>query len=226
MGLVIGSEEAGGIAHNSFTSPLTWSFNNVAGTLLVVMAEVNNNTAATCTLGVVSYGGVAMAQIPGSLIDWTAGGVTDNKLALYSLVNPPTGAHTVSIAASGSFIDIIGAAISFRGQAASPLGTAQVLNGSSAAAALTLSGTTVGSYVVSGIGTGTLLASATAPTIMSAFVNASVNDAGDNAGLAKQAVTAGSTNAAFTVTNDQWSVSAVEIFAAPAPPLLMPQVLM
>jgi hypothetical protein len=95
MALAIDSQEASATAHHSTSSPLTWSFNNVAGTLLVIVAHVTDQGGSACALGTPTYAGVSMTQAPSSSVTWNSADI----LAIYYLLNPATGSNTVSIMA-------------------------------------------------------------------------------------------------------------------------------
>lgn len=215
--LVIASQEAAGTAHHSTTSPLSWSFTN-SGTLLIVTVDVNT-TGGTPTVSGVTYNGVSMTQATNTPIKWNT-----NAAAIYVffLDGAAQGSNTVSVTwaqGGGTTPDAIGAAISFSGEnRAAPVGSAVTGSCSSACgatASASVTGTIAGDYVVSAAGTGTLMSGANAPTTMSASLNNSGNDAGDNMGMGQQFTAGGSITAGYSITADQWGLAAVEIFACP-----------
>jgi len=219
--LAIDSQEASNAGHNSATSPLTWSFTNTAGTLLIVGACVNDTGTPTVAISGVTYNGVAMSAIAGTDNASTLG-TASNLCRLYQLLSPATGAHTVSVSwtGGGGYSDAIGGAISFTGNnSTTPTGnpaTASDTSGTSNSASVSLTGTASGDYVVSLVATGSGVGTATAPTAISWKLNVSLNDIGDNAALGQQTTSGGTVNAGFSVTADVWSMSAMEVFAAPA----------
>jgi len=62
MALAIDSQEASATAHRATSSPLTWSFNNVAGTTLFVGALITNISGGNAP----SFG--AVTDVTGSAI--------------------------------------------------------------------------------------------------------------------------------------------------------------
>ncbi len=211
MALVVDSQESGGIAHHSATSPLSWSFTNTAGTLLIVGVVVTNSSGNPAIPGV-TYGGQTMNAVPGSGVRWDS---TFNVTGLYWLANPPTGANTVQVSASG-FIDILSAALSLRGaNLDSPVGSAVTAfdnSGTSGTASVSVPNTKAGSYIVSVVGTGSGVSSANSPTMLSALLNNSGISGGDNFALGQQATSGGTVTAGYSVSPDLWGIAAVEVF--------------
>lgn len=223
MALAIDSQEVSGAGHNSATSPLTYTFTNTAGTLLVVGVVISESPGAAnapTSVGV-TYNGVSMTQV--GHVSWFDN--TSSNGYLFYLVNPATGANSVVVTPVGfvSLSQIIASAISFTGQrASSPLGTATTANNggtSSTPATVTLTGTTSGSYVVSVAGAGDAFTAspAVSPTVLSALKNVDGNTASDNLVFGYNSNTGGSVTAAYNITvNDTWGIAAVEIFGPPA----------
>src|SRR5216683_3232567 len=98
----INSEEPSHVAHHQVGSPFTWTFNNVAGTTLFVGVDINQNDAVS--FGAVTYNGVSMTAVPGSLIKWYSNGC---QIQWFYLNNPATGSHPVSVSTAGGTVDII-----------------------------------------------------------------------------------------------------------------------
>lgn len=215
--LAIDSQESAATAHHSTTSPLTWSFTNTAGNLLIV-GVIATADSATSTISGVTYNGVAMTAVTNSPRAWNT---TASAVYLFSLVNPATGANTVSVSGTfgGANPDILAAAISFSGASTSSPVSAGFTNFSTTAgttASVSVTGTTSGDFVVSAAGTGTSFTSANTPTVMSASVNVSGFNAGDNYALGQQSTSGGSVTAGYTIASDTFGIIAVEVFAAPS----------
>lgn len=93
--MAIALDTAGGTISAGVGTNPTWSFNNVAGSFLVVGFAVNKNTDVVTG---VTYNGVAM-----SLALSFASPTSNNEYSyLYYLVNPATGTNTISITVSTS----------------------------------------------------------------------------------------------------------------------------
>lgn len=218
--LAIDSQETSGVGHNSTTSPLTWSFNNVSGTFLLVGVTVNAVTeGAAPTVTGVTYNGVAMTAVPGASVSSFVS-FAGSFIALYYLISPATGFNTVSVSFAGTdeqYLDAICGAISFRGASAlAPVGNgvnASNTTGSSTVATVAVPGTTSGDYVVSLVATGTSVGSATAPTTLSWLLNISTSDGADNAAMGQQTTSGGTVNPTYSVTADYWFIVAAEVFA-------------
>ncbi len=206
----IDSEEASHVAHHSTTSPVTWTFNNVAGTTLFVAVDATRQTGTAPTFGAVSYNGVAMTAVPSSLVSWDV-----SKLQWYYLNSPATGSHTVSVATSGA-TDTIAAAISFTGlDSTTPYGTPVTHPQTTGASSdsVNVTGTTSGNFVLSAIGTGSGGEAATSPNTLSAKLDVSTSSAGDNFAMARRTTSGGTVAAAYTFTNDWDGLSAFEVLA-------------
>lgn len=222
-GLAVDSQETGtgsiggGLSHHSATSPLTWSFTNTAGNVLVVGLVVTG-TSGTATAGAVSYNGVSLGSPVASIL-YSANNTLVN---IYCLANPATGAHTVSLAGSmTTLVDILGGAISFSGgNTTTPCGNGTTATGTSTASSVTVVGTVNGDFVVSAAATGTSFTGVTAPTVVTNSANVTSGTAGDNLAMGQQSTTGGNVAAAFTQNNDLFGIAAVELFlpAAAAKP--------
>lgn len=214
MTLAIDSQESGGVAHNSAASPLTWSFNNVAGNLLLVSAIATGGGGATTVTGV-TYNTVAMTQVTNGHLSYD----NDTDVYLFFLLNPATGSKTVSVAATGAFSDILGSAVSLSGaNTSAPTGTAVTATaGGGNVATASIAGTTSGSIVLSVVATGSGVTSTFGPGTTTASLNAGAGTSGDNISSATQPTPGGTVIVGYSITSDQWGVVAVEVFAAPAP---------
>ena len=85
--------DAATAAHSSASAALTWS-HTASGTDRYVKVQTTNRTTAGSVSGV-TYGGVAMTQVGAT----QHVGTTDHKV--WELVNPPTGAQSIVVTASG-----------------------------------------------------------------------------------------------------------------------------
>ena len=168
--LAIDSQESGGTAHNSTTSPLSWSFTNTAGTLLVVGVVITGN--GTPTISGVTWNGTSMNPVSGASGTWcTVGGANTSGVYFYYLEGATTGAHTISVTFSyaGSPLDALGAAISFTGEnSGGPVANgafntqnATLCSAYSTSASVTVNSTTSGDYVLEVGGAGSSWSGAT-----------------------------------------------------------------
>lgn len=100
----IGFDSSGGWS-TSQVSPVTLSFNNVGGNLLVVGVRTNqsSDTTTACT-----YNSVDMTKVDGQ-----AGNANISSVAMFYLVSPATGTNTVSCSLSSGEASI--AALSYTG---------------------------------------------------------------------------------------------------------------
>jgi hypothetical protein len=216
MALAIDSQEASTTGHHSTTSPLTWTFTNTAGTLLMCGIVVTNSTGLP-TIGTVSYNGVAMTPF-GTGRSWDS--PVSEFVQWFSLLSPATGAHTMSVAYTpvGSIPDAIAGCISFTGNNTStPVinETTAFSNTNSPLATVTMSGTTSGNYLLACVGTGTGVTGAhSGDGTLTWKLNVSTGTAGDNAGALYLLSGGGSATVAFDVSSDEWGLDAVEIQAA------------
>jgi len=210
--LAIDSQESAATGHNSATSPLTWSFNNVAGTTLVCGFVMGAATSASIS-GTPTYNGVNMKQVDGHI--WNSGGAA---IYLYYLNSPATGSNTVSVSAtfSGANPQIIGGCISFTGLGSfgTPAFAKQDVS-SSTTATVTVTGTTSGNKVIDVVGTGSGVTSATSPSVLSWKKNVNALTATNNAAQSYQSA-GGSITMAYTVVSDFWAINAVEAKITPA----------
>lgn len=129
---------AGGVgaAVNS-AGPLTWTHVCAAGSTCLVVAVANNAGSDTGLTMAATYNGVAMTPVPSSIIDLFAAGLGFSQL--FSLANPPSGSHTVSVTTSGgtTVAPLVGGSLSFLGSAGAPTNVTTA-TGNSATAAITV----------------------------------------------------------------------------------------
>lgn len=221
-GLAINSQEASNVAHHSATSPLSWSFTNTSGTLLIVGFDISAASGSGPSVSSVTYNGVSMTQLSNHCWKLVSGFDLD-CVYLYYLTSPATGANTVSITftypGSPTSLDSIGGAISFTGaNLATPFGTpASADDGGtpSTPATVSVTGTASGDFVVSAMGAGNSWTTAVSPTTISALLNNSGNTAGDNLILAQQSTSGGSVTVSANITAaDHWGIVGAEVMAA------------
>lgn len=220
MALAVDSQESSNAGHNA-TNPattLSWSFNNVAGTILVVGANAESTgTGSSAAITGVTYNSVALTKAGSQ--GW-AGTGPSSEVSIWYLLNPATGSNTVSVSASfanTTVTDIIGGAISFTGNATStPFGTAAGAKldtgAGSTSPSVTVNSTTANNYVLAMMGTGTGYSSTSNTLTWS--LNVSTNMAGDNSAMTYQLVSGSSTTMTDTVTQDWWGIVAAELKAA------------
>jgi hypothetical protein len=213
-------------------SPLTLSFTNTAGTLVVVgvnIAQVNPEQLPT--INSVTWAGATM-----TLVDSHSGGApilsADCQTVAFYYLNaavnggtpPATGTNNVSVAFtySGSpgatNANTHCGAMSFTGaDPTTPFGTAlkqkETSTGTSTGATLTLSSTTSGNYGIAITDTGSGGLAVTSPATAVYVLNASIHSGGDNSAMAYRVSSGGSLSIAFTFTTDIYVALAVEVLA-------------
>jgi hypothetical protein len=193
---------------HSTTSPLTWSHTCAAtANLILVGVNLSNGTFANVTA--VTYGGIACTLVPGAQV-YAGNTGTAGPAQVFALVNPPTGANTVSVTATGGF-DIIGGSLSFI--AAGSFGTPVKggSSGGSAAASVSIVGTTSGGFVVTMVQSGSGVTSATAPNVSRWITNAGGSTAADNAGMSTDPSTGATVTPAWVLVNDTNAIVGFEI---------------
>lgn len=204
-------------------SPLTWSFTNTAGTLLVCGVSISQtNPDQQPTINSVSYNGASMTQADSYYTGTPILSFDSDGLAYFYLLSPATGSNTVSVAftysGSPTNRNTIAGCISFTGNdTSSPIGTAvkqkETTLGNTSSETTTVTGTTNGNYVVSMINTGSGGLAVTSPATRIWLLNASTHTGGDNAAMAYVASSGGSVGIQFTYTTDIYSSMAIEIKA-------------
>jgi hypothetical protein len=153
MAVAVDSQEASAAGQRGTTSgtALTWSFNNVGGTLAVMAIVLTEQTAS---------GGVAVTQVRYNGVDFTVAGTPftwlsgSNLAILYYLLNPATGTNTASVTATGhTNFAVIAGMLTFTGaHASAPIGTTATGSGNGVTHATTSAITAAtGGYIV-GIG--------------------------------------------------------------------------
>ncbi|HVW20222.1 MAG TPA: immunoglobulin domain-containing protein [Opitutaceae bacterium] len=136
-------------------SSASWSHTvgSGANTVLVVGLALEDTSSTVLNVSSITYNGVAMSAVPSSAV--TAGSSTLDRTVLYYLLNPPAGAHTVSVTFGGAVNGVSAGSISLSGVAQSAPAAAGV-NSSTSAKTLSASASvaTAGSWVVDAVCSG------------------------------------------------------------------------
>jgi hypothetical protein len=141
MPLSLGSVQAGGAGASGLNAVHTYSFNNVAGDILIVDVMTVSIVAGDKVTGV-TYNGVAMTRIADS---GDSGAGSHERVFSYYLVGPATGTHNVVVTTTNALYETV------NGNATSYIGAKQtgqpdsyaVSVSSSASSPLTISTTVV-----------------------------------------------------------------------------------
>lgn len=190
------------------TSPLTWTHVLGSSANAIIIGVTSGNGGTNLVTGV-TVGGQAC-----TLLGYVAsGGITAGGIALYYLLNPPTGSQTVSAAFTGTAA-VIGGSVSYTGVGSigSPVTNIAVSSGSVTAS---VPSTTTGGMISAAacVGTVTTFAGTNSVTLRwnltgdssTAADNACAGDVASTGGGASQTV--GFSNAA----SDDWGIVAVEL---------------
>jgi hypothetical protein len=211
---------------NNTVNSLTFAFNNVAGTLLVVnVATGNPNDGGTLTVTGVTYNGVALTKAVSKGHDLIGGTPGHSETSQWWLLAPATGSHNVVVTVTnhlgGSNVGtILAGAVSFVGHdPTTPIGVVASNAEDGAAtttARTTLTGTTAGNFLLNAVGVGGATGT---PSQTQLWLD---NDNGGSASgnFGSSYVTAspgGSVNFDWTVPSGEfWGGTAIEILVAPA----------
>lgn len=228
MTLAPDSAESAATGHNAATSPLTWSFTNTAGDVLVVGVCVSNSfdgtsSAQDAAATAVSYNGVALTRLGGIAYGPDGAGHLATEVSLWGLVAPATGAHTVSVSAqfsrAAAVRDIIAGAVTLgAADQTTPFGSVFTSKFDTGAGntsdSLSVTGTTSGNYVVDVFACGSGGETKGASQTTTWTKNVSTGTAGDNAAASYQASSGGTVAMAWTLTQDWFGHAAVEVKAA------------
>jgi hypothetical protein len=127
--------DAAASASISSGSSLSWS-HTASGTNRLVIVGVswvfNNTGFPPPAITSITYGGTAMILIGSRIQD-------DHEVAQYQLINPPTGAQTVSVTFASAISGAVGGSISFTGvNQTTPTGTFAAANGKSSTPSVTV----------------------------------------------------------------------------------------
>ncbi len=186
------------------TTNITWS-HTCTGSNLILVVEVVTNAASDTVTGV-TYNAVAMTSAGAATLNT---GVTSR---IFYLANPATGAHTVSVTASGSAA-IGGMSQSFTGAAGTVNGRV-VTTGSATTASLTVTSTS-GDMVVDSFGQVSSLGGTTSNQTNRSSTTAGINLAGD------ASTAAGSASVSMQYTGipaaTAWAYQAINVQQLAAP---------
>ena len=206
----VGPSSAGAAATSASPS---WS-HTITGTSNLLLASVVCDTDST-TITAITYGGTAMTPLfAGSANYIHQNNASAGWTAVFKLVNAPAGTATVSVTLSASSV-WEGGSMSFSGaDTVSGIGTPQTAQGTSLSQpSMSFTPTTSGNIVAACLGCGNFINSATSP-LTSRWIT---NQGGSNAGGMGAAATAPSTGSAvsvaWSITNDFWSIVAMEVLA-------------
>jgi hypothetical protein len=212
------------------------SFNNATGTVLYACLQANSAGGNTTDVTAASYNGVAMTLVGKVRYDTNAVAVS-----LWRLLSPTvgTGAHPLTFTITSTALNRwIAGAISFTGNDTStPDSTPSSCTSASgtpttnlnscinstvppgtAAATITVGGTTAGNFLVDCAATGTGGMSSNTTQIWKSSPDSGANG-GDN-GASSRAAGGGSIIMSYAVSTDIWAIAAVEVrqpAAAPPP---------
>lgn len=103
--------------------PVTWS-HTVTGSqpILLVAVDIDRSVGDQTVTGI-TYNSVALSKVDPTKYAQNAGGGTTSRIELWYLINPSTGANTISVSLSGS-TKMVGIGISYTGVSqTTPLGT-------------------------------------------------------------------------------------------------------
>lgn len=213
-----------GAARNTtpFTSPVTFSFTNTAGTVLYLAAVLSVNSGGSTSWGTITYGGQAMTTV----IDQTSANGS-SRVGIFRLLNPPTGANTVSIGFSMTLDGVNNqcaweaGCISFTGNdTTTPEVQSAGSNGSSTTASGSLSGVQSGNITIGLAGAGSSMSTQTQTLSWAANEN-NLSTLGN--GRLSRSTSTGSVTHSFTISaSDSWATALVEVAApgsgVPLPP--------
>jgi hypothetical protein len=197
---------------NSVGSPLTWTHTASGSNRAVIVGISQNNNVYVAGEVTVTYGGTAMTFLGERPTDDQPSGAAQ----LFGLVNPPTGAQTVSAQHSTGTYGFIGGSISFTGvDQTTPFGTAVTAagdnSGGSTPPTASVSSAS-GNMVVDVVVYGSALSGATGTLQWMDNVDSSTgaNNAAQSTYAGASSVTVG-----YNPTNkDWWGLVAVSINAA------------
>lgn len=219
MALAIDTEMPSNAGQSSTaSSSLTYSFNNAAGTLLVI--GVSWGSAAAFAMSGVTYNTVAMTQVTGAVVGYDGAGHNFSGAALYFLLTPATSAHNVVVSMTGTpggSTAILSGGISFTGHdLVTPIvassGKSNFQESGTTSATVGSATTTSGNIVLAQMATGSGYSSTTQSRSWSLNVNGL--SAGGNGALTRAAGTGSTITMTDTITSDFFGMVCCEIAAA------------
>jgi hypothetical protein len=214
------------------SAPLVAAANTVSGTvavaaganrvLLAAVAVGANPDGSITTTATALQGGsqVAMTPIGGQV---HTGGATAGFIQVYGMINPDTGTNTFILGCSIS-AELTGGGLSFNAaDQVTGWGTPAVFTGGPNTTATGSIATTAGRVVAAFVAAGSSLSSATSPLVSRFIATGNSSTGAGNSAGATAPSTGSSVTTAWTISgSDTWSVVAVEILTAAAPPSLGP----
>lgn len=208
---------ADAVAHDATTDGgSTSSFSHtVSGTDRVLLVFVNFFSTTDPDVTSLTYNGVALSKVTDSLNNWTANRYLETQV--WSLANPDTGTHTVSLSASGSIVASSVVASSYNGiDTADPIDAVATNTGSSSNPSVDITTQNANSLIVGG---GLVAGGDTDPftpgtNTTELWDNATGTGQGDIGyfGGTETASTVGTYTFDFNSSaSDRWSIIAVEV---------------
>lgn len=201
-----GSYVTGNVTTTSWSHTASGSYlAAVVGVMVGVSTLSTPNNDATVTASV-TWGGTPMQ----SLGIRHSNASTAGYVQLFGLVNIPAGAAQVVVTTAANATTIIGGSITFN-NASGGFGTAVVASGSSAAVAVSITGTDTRNMLVDAYTSGnntTVGVSSKTPRWLRAGDNSS---AAGNGGQSTTRSSLSAQSMSYTITSDFWAIAAVEV---------------
>lgn len=223
--MAIAFDAAASVGSNTGT-PFTWS-HTCTGSNLVLLVAVS--LRGQTTVSSISYNGVALSKLDSDTTGTTG---SDARSELWALVNPATGAHTVSVALSGSD-RAAGVSVSLTGASqtggAATFGTAAKANGTGTTPSVVAT-SAAGELVIDALGLYIAGANPTLTVDGSQTENAqdrSTNGGGSNVkgGSSREAGAASVTMSWSNADSRAWAIVAVGVKPVPAAQTVNPSFL-
>lgn len=205
MALTVDSAQAGNTSGTPGFTPSTWTHTcSGPNGVLVVFSTSNQNPIFMATA--VTYAGISMTQVP----SFGTSGIT-----AWILINPPTGANTVSVTYNNATTRLGECSISFSGaDQITGYGAKNSTGTTTANPTTTLTTMRAGSILVNILSIGN--ETVTAMSGQTPIIN--IVNGGVVASSYKSAPTAGSNSIGYTALNTSCDFGAIEIMAVLPPP--------
>jgi len=221
MALVVNSEMPSNVGEgvdappSSSPGPWTFSFDNVAGTVLYVFIGIGAlGTEVAITFTGCTYNGVAMTEIA----TMTTNGANGGRIVCYRLLSPATGSNTVSVSYSGTISGntrIWGGAISFTGNHATPEAqAAATATGIGTQTSVSLNAVAAGNITICGAGAGSGMAGNAISQTLSWEKDINTDTALNNGKSTRSAASGTVTHTMNQDVSDSWATIIVEVAAA------------
>lgn len=208
----VGPSSAGA---GSLTATDTWTHVSVGTTGLAGIVSVAFGSGSTATMAFtlgVTWGGVAMTSLGKVATD---NSTTAGYVQMFGIIAPPTGSQTITVTCTGGTPNSLAAgSISFTGVGS--FGTAVTAFGSSAAATVSVTGTSVNNMMVSAVCAGSAISGAGTGVTSRWIKNESTSSgAGEGAGGTSPSVASGAVAMPWTISgSDFWGMIGVEAIAS------------